>query len=126
VGDTTGAVPADKNVISGGWQAGNMIRMNNSNNTSALTLPGLAPTSGATTTQVNAYTQAANTLAAASTSSNLGTAGIIGGAPLPLMLAPGGVDAAPDSTLAVTPEASPCAIRTPAPPLHPLLRRISR
>ncbi len=93
IGDTTGTVPANKNNISGAWQAGFFIRVTNNNNTSALTLPGLTPTSGATAAQVNTFVQNANTLPASSVGSALGTAGIIGGGPLPLIFAPGGVDA---------------------------------
>jgi hypothetical protein len=81
IGDNTGSVASDKNTITGAWQAGSFIRVTNNNNLAALTLPGLVPTTGATAAQVNAFVQAANTLAANSVNTSVGTAGIKGSPP---------------------------------------------
>lgn len=98
IGDTTGTVSANKNTISGAWQTGFFIRVTNNNNTAALVLPGLTPTSGATAPQVNAFVQGANTLLASSVGTALGTAGINGGAALPLLFAPRAVETFDSST----------------------------
>ena len=113
IGDTTGTVPGNRNNISGAWQAGFFIRVTNNNNTSALTLPGLTPTSGATAAQVNTFVQNANTLPASSVGAALGTAGIIGGAPLPLLFAPGGVEAKVSGRVGVAPAVASVAPGTP-------------
>jgi fibronectin-binding autotransporter adhesin len=78
-----GAGATEKNNISGAWQAGAFIRVTNANNSAPLTLPGLTPATGASTTQVNTFIQGNNVLAAGNVSSVLGTAGINGGAPCP-------------------------------------------
>jgi hypothetical protein len=83
IGNNTGSNPAEANTITGSWQAGNFIRVTNNNNTAVMTLPGLSPASGATAAQVNAFIQAANTMAAGSVNTTLGAAGINGGAPCP-------------------------------------------
>ena len=96
IGDTTGTVPANKNNISGAWQVGAFIRVTNNNNTVALTLPGLSPASGATAAQVNTFVEGANTFGAPATGTDvntaIGTSGINGGAPLPLLFAQGGIE----------------------------------
>jgi VCBS repeat-containing protein len=74
---------AEKNNISGAWQAGAFIRVTNANNSAPLTLPGLTPATGASTTQVNAFIEANNVVPAGNVSSILGTAGINGGSPCP-------------------------------------------
>ena len=91
IGDTTGTNAANKNTITGAWggQNGQIIRVTNLNNTPALTLPGLTPASGATVAQVQTFVSGANTgVAAAGVSVTLGTGGINGGAPLPLLFSP--------------------------------------
>lgn len=74
-----GSAPADKNTISGSWQAGFHIRVTNNNNTVALRLPGLSPVSGATAAQVNTFVESNNTITAGNVGAALGTAGIVGG-----------------------------------------------
>ena len=124
IGDTTGTVPANKNNISGAWQAGFFIRVTNNNNTAALTLPGLLPLTGATAAQVNAFVQGANTLLASSVGAALGTAGINGSnVPLPLLFAPGGVEKiavlemATDASLAAAREAGLAAEKSQTVPV---------
>ena len=43
------------NSISGAWQASAVIRITNANNTGTLTLPGLTPATGASTTQIGTF-----------------------------------------------------------------------
>ena len=75
-----GTLAGEPNIITGGWQAGNFIRVTNNNNTVALTLPGLSPATGATAAEVNAFVVTNNPTAAGAVNTSLGTAGIVDGA----------------------------------------------
>ena len=76
---TKGSVAADKNTITGSWSAA--IRVTNNNNTSAMTLAGLSPTSGATATDVVNFLSASsvNSISGSTVTAAVGTAGINGG-----------------------------------------------
>ena len=74
-----GSTPSEKNTISGSWQAGFHIRVTNNNNSIALRLPGLSPSSGATAIQVNSFVESNNILAPGNVGTALGTSGIVGG-----------------------------------------------
>jgi len=73
-------------IVGPGWTAGSWIRITNANNTIAMILPGLTPTTGATSTQVSAFVESQNTFSGGSGTdvlTTVGTAGINGGSPCP-------------------------------------------
>ena len=81
IGDNTVSNAANRNIISGTWgTASTIIRTSNNANTLAMVLPGLTPLSAATTTQVNAYLTAANTLPGGATAGSVLGPGINGSA----------------------------------------------
>ncbi len=59
-----GCADISGNTINGAWTAGSSIRISVINTTGTLILPGLSPTSGATTTQISAFVKGNNTLGA--------------------------------------------------------------
>jgi VCBS repeat-containing protein len=77
-----GAAAGEKNTVSGTWQAGNFVRVTTANTTGTLTLPGLAPTAGATAAQINAFIAGNNVGVAGNVNTTIGGA-IVGGAPCP-------------------------------------------
>lgn len=60
------------NNISGNWQSVAFIRISTSNTTGTLVLPGLSPTTGASTAQIDAFVAGNNTLTGGSVSSTIG------------------------------------------------------
>ena len=60
----SGCAEITGNTINGAWTAASSIRISVINTTGTLILPGLSPTSGATTTQISAFVKGNNTLGA--------------------------------------------------------------
>jgi len=80
IGDVFGGTVGDKNTISGTWQSSGTpttIRVTNNNNSSVMTMPGLA-TGSQTAATIQTFLEAHNVVAAGSTAVTTGASGING------------------------------------------------